>query len=86
MEYISVGDRVSLIFDDAASDPITATVLRALSDSEAGLSPEAEDYVACWIEIRCDGENQPERCNLLFMTDDRYALDGRHVTVRKIGS
>ena len=84
MEYLSVGDRICLTFEDALGDTLTATVVRTLSDQEEGLSPEAEDYVACWIELHCDGEPGPALSNLVFMTDDRYLLDGRHVTIRKI--
>jgi hypothetical protein len=47
MEDLFVGDRISLTFDDIACDQITATVARTLSDTEEGLGPEIEDYVAC---------------------------------------
>ena len=85
MVYLFVGDRLSLTFDETACDPVTATVVRTLSDREEGLSPEAEDYVACWIEISCDGDTLPERCTLVFRMDDSYTLDGKLVTIRKIG-
>jgi len=84
MEYLYAGDRVCLTFEDASGDAITATVIRTLSDEEEGLGPEAEDYVACWFELQCEGENSPRLSKLVFMTDDRYLLDGRHVTIRKI--
>ena len=87
MVYLSVGDRLSLTFDETepACDPVTATVVRTLSDREEGLSPEADDYVACWIEIRCDGDTLPKICTLVFRMDDSYTLDGQSVTIQKIG-
>ena len=82
MEYLSAGDRISLTFQDTPDAAITATVLRTLTDQEEGLSPEAEDYVASWIELQCDGADCSS--TVVFMTDDRYLLDGRHVAIRKI--
>ncbi len=84
MEDLVVGDRISLIFDDIPCDQITAKVTRMLSDQEEGLGPEAEDYVACWIELTLDGETCPMISNVVLMTNFRYSLDGRFVTIRKI--
>jgi hypothetical protein len=84
MEDLFAGDRINLIFDDISCEPISATVTRTLSDKEEGLGPEIEDYVACWIEISLDGETCPTMNNVVLMTNCRYSLDGRFVTVRKI--
>lgn len=84
MEDLRVGDRIHLIFDDIPREPIPATVSRTLSDKEEGLGPEIEDYVACWIEIILDGETCPTMSNVLLLTNYRYSLDGRLVTIRKI--
>ena len=85
MEDIFVGDRISLVFDDAPREQITATVNRMLSDEEEGLGPEIEYYVACWIEVILDGDACSTMSNVVLMTDCRYSLDGRAVTIRKIG-
>lgn len=85
MEDLFAGDRVNLIFDDISCEPITATVTRTLSDQEEGLGPEIEDYVACWIEVTLDGDTSPSMSNVVLMTDCRYSLDGRAVTIRKMG-
>lgn len=84
VEDLFVGDRISLTFDDIPRDQITATVTRTLSDREEGLGPEIEDYVACWIEISRDGDTRPTISNAVLLTNFRYSLDGRFVTIRKI--
>lgn len=85
MEDLFAGDRIKLIFDDMSCEQITATVNRTLSDRDEGLGPEVEDYVAYWIEVILDGETCPLMCNVVMLTDCRYSLDGRFVTIRKIG-
>jgi hypothetical protein len=85
MEDLFAGDRITLIFDDIACEQRTATVTRTLSDKEEGLGPEVEDYVAYWIEITLDGETCPTMSNVVLLTNCRYSLDGRFVTIRKIG-
>ena len=84
MEDLFVGDRINLIFDEIPREQITATVTRTLSDKEEGMGPEVEDYVACWIEITLDGETCPTVSNVVLLTNCRYWLDGRFVTIRKI--
>jgi hypothetical protein len=85
MEDLFAGDRISLIFDDIPGEQITATVSRTLSDREEGLGPEIEDYVAYWVEITLDGQTCQTMCNVIMLTNCRYSLDGRIVTIRKIG-
>lgn len=84
MEDLLAGDRISLTFDDIPCDQITATVCRTLSDTEEGLGPESEDYICFWLEISREGETRGEISNVVLMTNGRYALDGRFVTIRKI--
>ena len=84
MENLFAGDRICLTFDDIPCDEITATVARTLSDAEEGLGPEIEDYICYWLEISREGDTCGAIDNLLLMTDGRYSLDGRFVTIRKI--
>ena len=84
MENLFAGDRISLTFDDTPCDPITATVSRTLSDTEEGLGPEIEDYICYWLEICREGDPREAICNVVLMTNGRYAFDGRFVTIRKI--
>ena len=84
-EDFSAGDRITLIFDDLPGEEITATVNRKLSDIEEGCSTEVEDYVDYWLEITCEGDGGGTICNVLLLTTGRYWLDGRFVTIRKLG-
>lgn len=84
MQDFVVGDRISLTFDDIPRQPLIATIARTLSDIEEGLGPESEDYVACWLEISCDGDTSGAINNVVLLTDGRYSLDGCFVTIRKI--
>jgi hypothetical protein len=82
MKDLSVGDRISLTFDDIPRDQIIATVAGTFSDFEEGLGPEIEDYVACWLAISRDGETRGAINNVALLTDGRCSLDGRFVTSR----
>ena len=84
MENLSVGDRVRVTFEDTPCDQITATISRMLSDRQEGLGPEIEVYIATWLEISPETETRAEVRNVLLMTDGRYSLDGRFVTIHKI--
>ncbi|MFL6438891.1 MAG: hypothetical protein ACJ71Q_15030 [Terriglobales bacterium] len=84
MEDLFVGNRISLTFDDVPRDHIIATVTRTFSDSDEGFGPEIEDYAACWLEIRCEGNARGAIKNVVLLTDSRYSLDGRFVTIRKV--
>lgn len=83
-EDFSAGDRITLTFDDAPSEQITATVHRKLSDIEEGCSTEVEQYVDYWLEIHCEGEESAPIRNILLLTTGRYWLDGRFITIRKL--
>ena len=84
MLNLESGDRIELFFDDTPATTLCATVGRVLTDQEEGMSPEIEDYTACWIEITLD-----EPCDIdtnqviLLGTDFQYRLNGRRVTLRK---
>jgi hypothetical protein len=84
MGDLFVGDRIGLTFDDTPGDQITAMVCRKLSDREEGLGPEIENFIAYWLEIICEGDIHQTICNVVLMTDGRYSLDGRCVTIRKL--
>ena len=82
-EDFSAGDRISLTFDDAPGQPISATVLRKLSDRQEGLAPEIEDYVDYWLEITCAGDAPETTRYVAQLTTGRYWSDGRYLTIRK---
>jgi hypothetical protein len=80
----SAGDRISLTFDDAPGEQITATVRRKTSDIQEGLSPEIEDYVDYFLEITCSGDDGETVRYVASLTTGRYWLDGRYVTIHKL--
>jgi hypothetical protein len=80
----SAGDRISLTFDDAPGEQITATVRRKTSDIQEGLSPEIEDYVDYFLEITCAGDKGETVRYVASLTTGRYWLDGRYVTIHKL--
>ena len=66
---------------------LEATVCSTRTDQQEGLGPEIEDYVACWLEITygaCD--DLQSRHSVTFGTDFQYNMDGRKLTIRKLGS
>ena len=81
---LKLGDQIEIVFADAPKQSARATVSRFLSDQQEGLSPETENYIACWIEI------SPERQGTLGQTptialgtDWKYYIDGREVKIHK---
>ena len=78
------GDRIEIAFADALEQSARATVNRFLSDQQEGLSPEAETYVACWMEITPDHPDLlTGKQTISFCVDWKYYLDGREVRIQK---
>ena len=84
MDDLQVGDQIEIVFADSPGQSARATVSRFVSDRQEGLSPEAEDYIFCWLEIH------PEHRAVLGPTqtvalraDWKYYMDGREVEIRK---
>ena len=79
------GDRVSVKFGDPPEQDVLASVSRILSDQQEGLSPEAEDYVAFWMELATDRDDGKAGLLIVtFGTDSQYYVDGRRVTLQKL--
>lgn len=84
MNELQPGDRIDIVFVDTLKQPARATVSRFLSDQQEGLSPEAQNYVSCWMEITIDQqENGAHTQTIAFCTDWKCYLDGREVKIRK---
>ena len=84
MNNLQLGDRIDIAFVDAQDESIRATVSRFLSDQQEGLSPEAENYISCWMEITLDHQERAAHTQTIaFCTDWKYYLDGREVKIRK---
>jgi len=84
MDDLHPGDRIDIVFADALEQSARATVSRFLSDQQEGLSPEAEIYVFCWMEITPDHQGTlTQTQTVAFCADWKYYLDGREVKIRK---
>jgi len=84
MNDLRVGDQIDIVFADAPGHSARATVTRFLSDQQEGLSPEAEDYVFCWMEISPEHQgNLAQTQTIMLRADWKYYMDGREVEIRK---
>ena len=84
MNDLQPGDQIDIVFADAPSQSVRATVTRFLSDQQEGLSPEAEDYVFCWLEICPEDQGTLSQTQTItFGADWKYYMDGREVEIRK---
>ena len=80
---IKVGQRFKFnILSDNPSQERLAVVTRVLSDSEEGLGPEVDFYLAYWVEAYEVPETEA-RTTLLFErgVDGNVYFDGRQVTL-----
>ncbi len=85
MDLFLPGDRVEITFKDDPTRPVVATICAALSDQQEGLSPEIEDYVACWLEVSfASCQDAQGHRSISFGTDYRYSMDGRELSLRKL--
>ena len=57
-----------------------AVVIRVLSNREEGLSPEADYYIADWIEARTHSE-QPRPLVFVLSNDGKAYLNGERVDI-----
>jgi hypothetical protein len=85
MDNLQAGDQIEVVFPDAPGQSEKATVSRVLSDREEGLSPEAEDYVFCWMEISVETRGALAKTQTIALCADwkYYNMDGRRVEIRK---
>ena len=83
LELVS-GDLIEIIFEDSPDGAIRGTVSRVLTDREAGMGAEVEDYIACWAEIAVDEPGDgPDKHVIEPCTDFQCRLNGRPITLRK---
>ena len=78
------GDRFSFIYlDEEDSQQYEAIVQRILSNLEEGLSsPEADFYVAEWLEALPSDQQAPAVCfTMMVGADCKTYIDGRAVSV-----
>ena len=83
MLNLESGDHIELLYDDSPATTIRATVGRLLSDRDEAMGIEADDYIACWIEITVDESSDSDANQVVLLgTDFQYWLNGRRVTLR----
>jgi hypothetical protein len=83
MLNLESGDHIELLYDDSPATTIRATVGRLLSDRDEAMGIEADDYIACWIEITVDESSDRDTNQVVLLgTDFQYWLNGRRVTLR----
>ena len=84
MTDLQPGDQIDIMFADAPEHSARAVITRFLSDQEEGLSPEGEDYILGWMEIRPGPQSALGETQIItFGADWKYHLDGREVKIRK---
>jgi hypothetical protein len=79
---IKAGQRFKFIMSDNPSLERLAVVTRVLSDREEGLGPEADYYLAYWVEAHELPETEAPT-SLVFQrgTDGNVYLDGHVVSI-----
>ena len=83
MNDLQPGDQIDIVFADAPGQSARATVSRFRSDQREGLSPEAEDYVFCWLEISLEHQSTLGQTQTIALGADwKYYMDGREVEIR----
>lgn len=87
MNDLQPGDQIDIVFADAPGQSTRGTVSRLLSDQEEGLSPEAEDYVCCWLEVNPEHQGTLAQTEIILLgTDWKYYMNGREVQICKCQS
>jgi hypothetical protein len=84
MNDLQPGDQIDIVFADAPGKSTRATVSRFLSDELEGLSPEAEDYILCWLEISPEHQGTLAQTQVIVLGADwKCYMDGREVQICK---
>ena len=82
MNDLQPGDRIDIVFADAPGQSARATVIRFLSDEQEGLSPEAEDYFFCWLEISPEHNGTLAQAQTIALgTDWKCYMDEREIQI-----
>ena len=79
---IVIGQRLRWRYADSDEPSEDAVVVNVRTDSEEGLSPEALDYAALWIEakyVQASPEARP--FTIMLSTDKLTYIDGKEVTI-----
>jgi hypothetical protein len=76
---IVIGQRLRWRYADSNESSEDAEIVNVLTDREEGLSPEAMDYVALWIEAKYLQDSEP--FTILLCTDKLTYIEGKEVAI-----
>ena len=85
---IVIGQRLRWKYADSNNEPSEdAVVVKIRTDREEGLSPEATDYAALWIEAKYVQDSPTARpFTIMLGTDKLTYIDGKEVTLELLSS
>ena len=79
---IVIGQRLRWRYADSNESSEDAEVVNVRTDREEGLSPEAMDYIALWIEAKYVQESPKARLfTIVLGTDKLTYIEGKEVTI-----
>ena len=79
---IVIGQRFRWRYADSNELSAEAEVVNVRTDSEEGLSPEAMDYAALWIEAKYVKDSPEARpFTMILGTDKLTYIEGKEVTI-----
>jgi hypothetical protein len=79
---IVIGQRLRWRYTDSNEFSAAAEVVNVRTDQEEGLSPEAWDYVALWIEAKYVQDSPKAKpFTITLGTDKLTYLEGKEVTI-----
>ena len=85
---VAIGQRLRWKYADSNTEPSKdAVVCNVRTDREEGLSPEATDYAALWIEAKYV-QDSPKATpfTIMLSTDKLTYIDGKEVTLELLSS
>jgi len=77
---IKIGQQFHFVIHPDKGPRQKAVVTRVLSNREEGIGPEADYYIAAWIEARTLSE-QPKELVFVLANDENVYLDGERVVI-----
>ena len=79
---IVIGQRLRWRYADSNESSEDAEIVNVLTDREEGLSPEALDYIALWIEAKYVQDSPKAKpFTILLCTDKLTYIEGKEITI-----
>ena len=79
---IVIGQRLCWRYADSNELSEDAEVVKVRTDREEGLSPEAIDYIALWIDAKYVQDAPPARPFTILLGTDMFTyIEGKQVTI-----